>query len=380
MSQDMLAILQATDSALLREIVRQDQCSPAFELLNWDVKRLSEKGLINLEGLFLFSGQGRDERGISPCSVALKILTEPSEVQDPRNMFYWKRELLVAQSGLVASLPGRVVAPCYYGTSEHDGKGWLWMEYVAATTPSTWTKDNYAFAAYELGRLNGAYLIGLPLPDYLWLSKGNAPTITDVFAPHHAWNNPFVQRFCSNRLRERVMRLWDDRERFLDTLNHLPQTFSHFDFNRRNLFIRTRNDGQEEIVPVDWAVCGYGPIGGDLYSIIGNSAVLLELEPGALPIVDTAAFDAYVTGLHESGWAGDPRLVRLGYTAYLGVYHGIAVPGLIAYFTGDDHLSMVRSWFGCSPEELASDLAATCEFALDRADEARGLMDLHEGF
>ncbi len=41
---------------------------------------------------------------------------------------------------------------------------------------------------------------------------------------------------------------------------------------------------------------------------------------------------------------------------------------------------MVRSWSGCSPEELASALATTCEFALDRADEARGLMDRVEGF
>jgi hypothetical protein len=42
--------------------------------------------------------------------------------------------------------------------------------------------------------------------------------------------------------------------------------------------------------------------------------------------VEIAVFEAYVTGLHESGWAGDPRLVGLGYTAYLGIYHGIAVP------------------------------------------------------
>jgi hypothetical protein len=376
----MLATLQATDPALLREIVRQDQRSPAFELLHWDVKPLSAKGIANPEGLFLFSGQGRDERGIRPWSVVLKILTKPGEEQDPRNLFYWKRELLLAQSALVASLPRQVVVPRYYGTSEHHGQGWLWMEYVAATTPQSWTKDNYAFAAYQLGCFNGAYLTGLSLPDYPWLSKGNARTMSDVFAPQNAWDNCFVQRFCSNRLRERVLRLWNDRERFLHTLDHLPQTFSHFDFSRRNLFIRTRNDNQEEIVAVDWAMCGCGPIGGDLCSLIGTSAFLLELETAALPAQDTAAFEAYVTGLRESGWTGDPQLARLGYTAYLAIFTGLALPALIAYFTGDDHISMVRQWFGCSPEELASALATVCEFALDRADEARGLMDCLQGF
>ena len=376
MFPDMLTTLRATDPALLREMVRKDQHSPTFELLSWDVKRLSQKGLINPDGLFLFSGQGDDERGTTPWSVVLKILNDPGGEPDPRNLWYWKRELLVAQSGVAASLPGRVVAPRYYAATEHDGKGWLWMEYVTATTPQTWTKDHYAFAAHQLGCFNGAYLSGrLPLPDYPWLSKENARTLSDGFVPQNAWGNSFVQQFYSTQLQERVMRLWDDRERFLDTLNHLPQTFSHFDFSRRNLFIRRRSDGQEEIVPVDWALCGCGPIGGDLCSVVGTSAVLYELETAALPAIDTAAFEAYVAGLREGGWGGNPELVRLGYTAYLAIFTGVTSPGLTAYLTSDDHLPTVGTWFGCSPEALVSALAATCEFALDRADEARELMN-----
>jgi hypothetical protein len=94
MSEDMLATLQAIDPAVLTEVVRQDQRSPTFEILDWNVKRLSDKGVINPDGLFLFSGQGRDEQDTRPWSVVLKILKKPDEEQDMREIFYWKRELL----------------------------------------------------------------------------------------------------------------------------------------------------------------------------------------------------------------------------------------------------------------------------------------------
>jgi hypothetical protein len=369
----MLETLRATNAAQLLEIVRQDQHSSAFELLNWDVKRFGEKGITNPEGLFLFSGQGADERGTRSWSVVLKILNDPDVEQDPHDLWYWKRELLAAQSGLLASLPGRVVPPRYYGLTDHNGKGWLWMEFVVPTAPQSWTKDNYTFAAYQVGRLNGVYLMGL-LPDFPWLCKEHVRAMWRVFAPQDAWNNSLVRQFFSNRLRERVMRLWDDQELFLDALNHLPQTFSHFDFSRRNLFIRTRNDGQEEIVAVDWALCGCGAVGGDLSSLVGTSAALFELETTALLAMETAVFEAYMTGLRESGWAGKPELVRLGYTAYLPMFWGVSFPALIAGYSGDDQKPVVRRSYGCSQEELASTWTTLCEYALDRADEARGLM------
>ena len=375
MPHDMLEVVRGTDTTKLLEIVRQDQRSPTFELLEWDVKRFGEKGIINPDGLFLFSGQGADERGTSSWSVVLKILNDPSMAQDPHDIFYWKRELLVAQVGLVANLPGRILTPRYYSVTEHDGKGWLWMECVVPTAPKSWTQDNYTFAAYQLGCFNGAYLTSLPLPDFPWLCKEHARTMWNMFPPMNAWNNSLVRQFFSNRLRERVMQLWDDRERFLGALNHLPQTFSHFDFSRRNLFIRTRNDGQEEIVGVDWALCGCGAVGGDLSSLVGTSAALFEMETTTLPSIEKTVFEAYVAGLREAGWSGNPELARLGYTAYLPMFWGVSFPALIAGYSGEDRIPVVRRSYGCSQEELASTWTTLCEYTLDRADEARGLMN-----
>jgi hypothetical protein len=374
MLQDVLATLQTIDPAMLLGVVRQDERSPAFELLYWDVKRLSEKGIINPDGLFLFSGQGHDERGTRSWSVVLKILKDPGVEILLHDMMYWKRELLAAQSGLLTNLFGRIVPPRYYDVNEHDSKGWLWMEYIAETAPKSWTKDNYTFAAYQLGRSNGTYLAGLSIPDVPWLSKEHVRSMWNMFPLLNVWDNSLVRQFFSNRLQERVIRLWDDRELFLNTLNHLPQTFSHFDFSRRNLFIRLRSDGQEEIVAVDWALCGCGAVGGDLSSLIGTSAALFELEITALPTVATAVFEAYIKGLNESGWTGNPELARLGYTAYLPMFWGVSFPALIALYSGDDMKPVVRQSYGCSQEELASTWTTLCEYALDCADEARELM------
>jgi len=38
---------------------------------------------------------------------------------------------------------------------------------------------------------------------------------------------------------------------------------SHRDPQRRNMFIQQSLDGQDELVLVDWAFYGWGPIGGE---------------------------------------------------------------------------------------------------------------------
>ena len=83
-------------SDMLDDVVRLDQNSPDFEILDWEVSRLSDKGLMNPEGLFLFQGHGQDERGKRPWSVVLKLLMEKND-SPPDNRWYWKREFDAAE-------------------------------------------------------------------------------------------------------------------------------------------------------------------------------------------------------------------------------------------------------------------------------------------
>src|SRR5688572_316358 len=159
MAESVLASLQAIDPAVLTQVVREDQRSAAFHIADWAFSCLSEKGVINPDGLWLLSGHGSDEQGTRQWSVVLKILHRPQVEESPGDYWYWKREMLLAQSGLLQQLPGPVRAPRYYLTEDTPDGGRIWMEHVRDSQPGRWTLENYAFAAHQLGRWNGACLL-----------------------------------------------------------------------------------------------------------------------------------------------------------------------------------------------------------------------------
>src|SRR5215210_3099131 len=101
MAEAMLEKLKAIDPALLAEIVQMDQNSPSFEVTEWSVKRLSDKGIRNPDGLWLFSGTGNDGQRALPWSVVLKIIEPSEEELPPSAPNLWKREFLAIQSGFL---------------------------------------------------------------------------------------------------------------------------------------------------------------------------------------------------------------------------------------------------------------------------------------
>jgi hypothetical protein len=372
MSEVIDELLPIVDSSFLTAIVRQDQKSPNFELLDWNVKRLSDKGIANPDGLFCFSGTGLDERGIRDWWVVLKRTQDNPDDQTPIDSFwYGKREILAIEAGLLRDLPGPVATPRCYNVIHHVPYIDIWMEYIHESVP-TWSIDDYTFAAYELGRFNAAYLTGKPMPDFPWLARETARVWSSTFPVADAWDNPYVQRAFPPPLQQRVLQLWNEREQFWGWLRDLPQTFSHFDYHRRNLIIRQKAVDEKQVVAFDWAICGNGPIGGDLAMLVGMSANLLEIDLKTLPELETAVFDAYCRGLNEAGWTGDRQLPRLGYTASMAMFCGSTVPVLTAIWT-DKNLPPSPFDALMSRDEMATHWAGLCEFTLESAHEARQL-------
>jgi len=382
METSILDQLKATDRDRLTQVVRQDLNRPAFEIRDWSVRRLSDKGVDNPEGLFIFEGYGMDvahpEAGSQPWSVVVKNFVTPPDETAPDHLWYWKREVMLFQSGLLERLPGPVRGPRNYGVFETGGNWQIWMEHVNDESPARWTMDHFRLAARELGRWNGRCFQQRIWPVEPWMSREVYRGWDDTCDQVPGWrdgSSPFLQRVLSTEDYARACHVFDDRERFFAALNSLPQVFSHYDYMRRNLMIRKNTEGQDEVVAIDWAMAGMGALGGELYALIGSSGYMNEVEPEDLPELEGIVYPEYLAGLGDEGWDGDPDEIRLAYTAWVGVWFGAVGPALIAYWTQPEYAEKVRKGFGCEQEGMAANLGKLCRFGLDRAEEARDRID-----
>lgn len=375
MTEDFLARLKATDPAILTEVVRSDKNDPTFEIKEWSVMRLSDKGMTNPDGLWLFSGAGIGLEGSTPWSVVLKFIQRPEKETPPSDTGYWKRELLLAQSEMTERMPGPVRAPHFYRKEETPDGIWLWMELIKDSSPGSWTLDDYSFAARQLGAWNGRFTTGIPLPDQPWLSRQTVRSWVGDINPHKSWQFPLFQQYTSADFRNRCERLWVEREVFFRVLESLPTIFLHFDSQRHNLFIRKGADSKQELVLIDWAICGLGPLGVELFNLVGFSCVhLLWPTSRAIQLAD-AAYDAYLQGLREVGWRGDADVVRLGFVASQAVLLGIILPAFMPYFCSKESHQLSLQHFGLAEEELFLTWLPLLSYFMDCADEARVLIE-----
>jgi hypothetical protein len=370
MAVEMDTIIHSIDPAYLTEIIREDLYSSHLTITDWTVHRLSDKGIHNPDGLWLVSGYGKDQNGLHPWSVVVKIMNYPDEKQATTEDWEGQRELLVAQTGFTKGLPGPLKAPRFYGVQETLESAWLWMEHVK-TNCLNWGLDEYAFAARQIGRWNAAYLTGTPLPTEPWLARHHYLGWLGWVNNQDAYNYHLNQKFITKKARLRQQRLWAERESFFNWLERLPQVFSHFDLQRRNLFLRTSPDGQDELTAVDWAMCGIGPIGAELNSLIGTTAILLEWPVSTLTRLEDVTFDSYIEGLRQAGWFGDSDMVRLGYTAWISVWFGCVLPSALTYWTSEEARPIAIQQFGIASEELHKAYMPFLDFILDRAETAR---------
>jgi hypothetical protein len=374
LAEEMLGKLKSIDTTLLAEIVQQDQRDASFKITEWSVRRLSNKGIANPDGLWLFSGTGIGSKGIQPWSVVLKILVRQNDEPPLDNHWHWKREFLLAQSELINNLAGPVKGPRIFHSEETSDGAWIWMEHVEDLHPGPWTLDNYAFAAHQLGIWNGAYLTGTSLPTDNWLAHQYHRSWLSWINFEEDWLFSLNQKYVPNEAVDRCKKLWDVRETFFKVLESLPKVFSHFDCQRRNLMIRRGANQANELVALDWAQCGIGAIGTELNWLVGMGTTLLEWSPSDIVTLDETTFRSYIQGLQDTGWSGDVNIVRLGYVTMLAVFIGCAFPGLTAAWCSTESREAALQVFDFAEEELFWKVLPVLDYSLDRADEARSLM------
>lgn len=311
----------------LQMLVRQATCRSGLILTDHSLARLAGGTGEGSQGIFRLSGTGMDAgQGVS-WSLILKILVPPSDlssqaVHSPSGFAYWKREAEALASGLLDGLPRGLSAPsCYEVSPQPDGSVWLWMEDVHKD-PVNWTVTRYAETARRLGAWQGQYLRGKPLPKAEWLtpSTWNRDFVEEnrgsIELLQRSLDEPWVSYAYPPVKLSEMLWAWQEREVFYRILERLPQVFCHRDLFGRNLMERKGNGaGQSETVLIDWAYAGIGALGEELVPLVQATYLWGEVRRGSYQELEKAVFSGYVEGLQESGWRGDPRLVRLGYAA-----------------------------------------------------------------
>jgi hypothetical protein len=173
-----------------------------------------------------------------------------------------------------------------------------------------------------------------------------------------------------------LFRLWEERDLFLDALDRLPQTLCHLDLFRRNLFARKTADSDDQTVVIDWAFAGRGAIGAELVPLVLASVAFNEVDLALAQALEDIVFAGYLEGLRDAGWRGDPRQVRLGYTAGSLRLRLGELNRAIDMILDESQHPFVEQVYGRSIEEIEDHWAQVGNLVDSLTDQARDLMNI----
>ena len=383
MQNETPTYLRNISAADLAPLVAQALHVSSVHVIDWQIAPLGGGSANYAEGgigVYRLFGAAQTNEGIVHWSIVAKGASGSAQSgsSDPTAPTYWKRETLVYESGLVANLPGELVAAgCFAVIEPSAQESWLWLEDVQETT-TQWTFEQYGMAARHLGQFNGAYLTGHPLPDSLpWMAHGRVrPTLerqeVQVYPPADFAQTPRGSRLVQAGQLERLEQLLACRQALLQAFMRLPLCFCHHDAFRRNLLARNKTDGTAETVAIDWAYAGLGRVGEEAGFLARMSLLWMDVAASdAKPLCDIA-YEGYLAGLRDSGWRGDERQVRFGYA--LSVAIGSAwILSMMRFLQNPNNIPVVESIVGHPVDDQIVQLAELQPFFLALGDEAIAL-------
>jgi hypothetical protein len=377
LSPDLLNLDRVT------RVVRSALSCPEATLVSWESEPIAyasvgaeSRGLFRLRGTALSAGIQQE------WEVILKVfrpLPDGSTLL-PASEHYWKREGLAYTSGLLADLPAGLAVPCCYGVEEReDGSLWLWLEAVQSLVASPWPLERFRLAASHLARFNGQYPVGKPLPQHDWLSRGmtriwaqeNAYTL-DLIRQETPWESSPLREAFPRPVRQRLLRLWEEREAYYRVLDSLPQTLCHQDAGHRNVFAVRSEAGTEQTLLLDWELVGYGAIGEELANLFAPALINFEIGFEQAAEFADAIVEGYLEGLHAVGWQGDFRTVRLGFAISALFRWGVAAAGWpVAIATDRSGRAEQQTWeqWGRPMDQVYRQWAGLAYYLLDLAEE-----------
>jgi Phosphotransferase enzyme family len=369
--------LPELDRDLLTGPVRRLAGSPDAELLEWRCDPVAWTAVAQTTaGIFRVTGTLRDGSRTAPWSVILKIVARPERGPDgPSDRMYWRREVEAYESGLLAKTQG-ISLPRFGGAvTRENGNVWLWLEDIVEDR-TTWTLGDYARLARALGVFNGGFK-RLPIAEQPWMTRHFLPGWVEMIEPRTraavmsqaTWEISAVKAGFPVPMTDRIVEICDRMPKLVAAFETLPVTLSHNDSWRTNVLLAA--DGR--IVLIDWAWVGLSPLGVDLGMLTCATHFFFGAAPEELAAFDRTVFPAYLEGLRDSGWKGDPREIRFVYTTTAGLWSAITGPVWLPLWGDPARREWLEKKFGCSLEEASPRYAQALAFMLGLADEAWSL-------
>lgn len=324
--------VESIDQETLTVPVRRALQDESATLLTWSQQALD--GGFSGSPVYRLRGQAQTADGIQPWSIILKLFMPSTRGEAVEAFDYWKREVLIYQSGLLSALSSHLLTPRCLAITEHPNqKWWLWLEDMAQAADTTWSLEQHGIAARHLGEFNGAYLMGRSLPTQPWLRHSDIQQRLALAEPGipqlpQLCTNPHFAGLLDEDQVERIQRLWAQREKLLAALETLPKTFCHFDAFPRNLIARDDGAGHAQTVALDWGSAGIGVVGDELVPLFATTLKFFEFEIAQIPRLEALIFEGYLQGLRDAGWQGDENLVRFGFTASVALKAGVVEPAI----------------------------------------------------
>ena len=359
--------LSTINSLTLTPLVRRSLDRPDAELIDW--KSVALQGSSFNSAIYRFSGNALDGGLVLPWSLILKIVTSPDGSDDPTSERYWKREALAFQSGLFDKLPPMICAPRCFGIVEPSGlETWLWMEELVDALPGRWSLDQYGNVARHLGRFNAACCGEPSLQTQPWLAKGRLRTwVRDAppEVPPEVRHHPLVALCWPEDIDAWMQRVRAQQETWLAAMERQPQTLSHLDAFRRNIFARRDKQGEMQSVLIDWGFVGSAAPGEEIAPLVAASLSYMEVDFSQAKALDQVVFEGYLEGLRQSGWRGDPRVVRSTYAAASILRYCIGVSGVAFMIADEKQPGLLEQAFGHPLEELVEVWTKQMRFLFD---------------
>lgn len=377
--------LRNLDAAELASHVAQALQISNVQLDDWTIAPLGGGSANYAEGgigVYRLQGTAQTATGTVPWSIIAKGASglAQSGSSDPAAPTYWKRETLVYQSGLVANLPGDLVAAqCFAVVEPSAEEAWLWLEDVQETS-AQWTLDRYGTAARHLGQFNGAYLAGHPLPESLpWFANGRVRRVLEhperpLHPPAEFARTPLGSRLIRAGQLERLEQLLKRRHALLQAFLRLPVCFCHHDAFRRNLLARDESAAAAQTVAIDWAYAGLGRVGEEAGLLARVSLLWMDVAVSDAKALCDITYAGYLAGLRDAGWYGDERQVRFGYA--LSVAMGSTwILSMMRLLQDPGNVPVAESIVGHPLDDQIVQLAELQPFFLALGDEAITLAD-----